>query len=121
MLDKLFGPHRSWQRNACIALSALVVLLGLAVIPEQGAASGVAVALLGVLCGAVLARMADNRVAVKASREMLGSITEEMDTDALRSMVDSARTSSPARLPEIDGKVVVDDDLPWSEEQPSRR
>lgn len=121
MLDKLFGPHRSWQRNACIALSALVVVLGLAVIPGQGAVSGAAVVVLGVLCGAVLARMADNRVAVKASRELLGSITEEVDADALRSMVDSARSSSPARLPELDGKIVVDDDLPWTEEPSSRR
>lgn len=117
MLDRLFGPHRSVQRQACIALAALVVVLGLAIIPSMGVSRGLPVAALGVLSAAVLARMAENRVAAKASSELLGSLSDDMDEQSARKLAEGARAASPARLPEVEGELAVDDaGLPWTDE-----
>lgn len=117
MLDRVFGPHRSVQRQACIALSALLIVLGFAIIPSMGPSRGLPVAALGVLTGAVLARMAENRVAAKASAELLDSMSTDLDEASARQLADGARAASPARLPVVDGTLAVDDDsLPWTDE-----
>lgn len=120
MLDRVFGPHRSVQRQACIALSALLVVLGLAIIPSMGPSRGLPVAALGVLAGAVLARMAENRVAAKASAELLDSMASDLDESSARKLAEGARASSPARLPVVGGPVGVDGEtLPWTDESSS--
>lgn len=117
MLDRMFGPHRSVQRQLCIGLSALVIVLGLAIIPELGPSRGIPVAVLGLLTGVVLARMAENRVAAKASSELLGTV-RDADEEGLRQMVERARTTSPARHPVAEPAGGDDgQDLPFTPER----
>ena len=124
MLDRVFGPHRSVQRQVSIVLSFVVVVLGAVLVVTDGPGTGVPVMLFGILAGAILARMAENRVARAASTELLGSITGEVDEEQLQAMVERARASSPAKMPDVqggeDGELDVDA-LPWTPEQQPRR
>ena len=121
MMDKVFGPHRSVQRQVSMALSLIVVVLGAVLVVVEGPATGIPVMLVGILAGAILARMAENRVAKAASAELLGSITGEMDEDELARMVERARTGSPAKMPDLGaptGESAADvSSLPWSDDE----
>lgn len=74
MIDFLFGPHRSWQRRACIGLAGVLVVLGIAIMVVEDVVDGLGVVLVGVVSGAVLARVAEDRVSRAAARELLGDI-----------------------------------------------
>ena len=125
MLDRVFGPHRSAQRQVSIALSFVVVVLGVALLVTGRYLMGVLAIVVGILAGALLARMAENRVARAASAELLGSINAgQVDDDQLQAMVERARAGSPAKMPHVDGDGGDEldvDALPWSREDPQRR
>lgn len=125
MLDRVFGPHRSAQRQVTIVLSFAVVVLGVALAATGRYLMGVLVMLVGILAGAILARMAENRVARAASAELLGSMDAQVDDEQLQAMVDRARSASPAKMPDVGGGGPDDewdvDSLPWSRDERRRR
>lgn len=122
MLDRLFGPHRSVERQVAIVLSGILIVLGLVIIPWLGVRSGLLVVVVGLLGGIVLARMAENRNAARASAELLGGVASaEVDDEGLRRMVDRARTASPAQVPVRDLGDEDRGELPFTPEQPEGR
>jgi hypothetical protein len=74
VIDVLFGSHRSWQRRVCIALSGVLVVFGAVIAVADDVVQGLLIVLVGLLSGAVLARVAEESASRAATSELLGDI-----------------------------------------------
>jgi len=117
MMDLLFGPHRSWQRQASIALCLVIVLLGFGRAMTGSVAEGIGVAVFGIVTGIALARLGENIAARHAASELLSSMSDtsgELEAARLKSAVAEAKPVTPAQHP-ITGGSLPSEALPYAE------